>query len=144
MYHRKRSDLISTIHSSLSPLFLGQLKNLHKAVAAAFAKELPAGLTGASYDFAEVVANGTLKARTTFIEGAKGDVGHKRSYCSLRVSEVKVEDADWEYEHELGLVEEDLSSIADRLRADETKKMVNAIEVSYLSFSQVICIFTAR
>ncbi len=48
--------------------------------------------------------------------------------CSL--AEVHVEDTDWEYEHELKLVEEDLRLIADRLRADETKKLVNAIEVS--------------
>ena len=40
-----------------------------------------------------------------------------------------MEDADWEHEHELALLEEDLRLIADRLRADETKKMVNAIEV---------------
>lgn len=44
--------------------------------------------------------------------------------------EIKVEDTDWEYAHELGLVEDDLRLIADRLRADETKKMVNAVEVS--------------
>ena len=43
-----------------------------------------------------------------------------------------MEDADWEYEHELALLEEDLRLIADRLRADETKKMINAIEVGPL------------
>jgi hypothetical protein len=45
-------------------------------------------------------------------------------------AEVKVDDTDWEYEHELGLVDDDLMHIADKCRADETKKMVNAIEVS--------------
>ncbi len=40
-----------------------------------------------------------------------------------------MDEPDWEYEHELALLEEDLKLIADRLRADETKKMVNAIEV---------------
>jgi hypothetical protein len=40
-----------------------------------------------------------------------------------------VEDTDWEYEHELASLEDDLRLIADRCRADETKKMVNAIEV---------------
>lgn len=43
---------------------------------------------------------------------------------------MNVEEADWEYEHELALLEEDLKLIADRLRADETKKLVNATEVS--------------
>jgi hypothetical protein len=44
-------------------------------------------------------------------------------------SEVRVDETDWEYEHEMELLEEDLRLIADRLRADETKKMVNAVEV---------------
>lgn len=43
--------------------------------------------------------------------------------------EVKVDETDWEYEHEQTLVDEDLKLIADKLRADETKKMVNAVEV---------------
>mgnify|MGYP006876479169 CR=1 FL=1 len=46
-------------------------------------------------------------------------------------AEVTVEETDWEYEHELNAVDEDLKLIADRLRADETKKMVNATEVSW-------------
>lgn len=59
--------------------------------------------------------------------------------CGLNVScdamsndytEVRVEDTDWEYEHELALLDDDLKLIADKCRADETKKMVNAIEVS--------------
>lgn len=41
-----------------------------------------------------------------------------------------MEDTDWEYEHELALLDDDLKLIADKCRADETKKMVNAIEVS--------------
>lgn len=44
-------------------------------------------------------------------------------------SEVHIDETDWEYEHETKLVDEDLELIADRLRADETKKMVNAVEV---------------
>jgi hypothetical protein len=42
---------------------------------------------------------------------------------------VKVDETDWEYEQELALLDEGLRLIANRLRADETKKMVNAIEV---------------
>lgn len=45
-------------------------------------------------------------------------------------TEVMVEETDWEYENELALLDEDLKLIADKCRADETKKMVNAIEVS--------------
>ncbi|KAK4689287.1 protein SEY1, partial [Tremellales sp. Uapishka_1] len=113
VYQRKRVDLLATLHASLSPLFLGQLKNLHKVVAAEFAKDIVAGLKEPGYDFAEVVTQGERAAKKTFLEGAK---------------EVKVEDTDWEYEHESALVDEDLRLIADRCRADETKKMVNAIE----------------
>lgn len=41
-----------------------------------------------------------------------------------------MEDTDWEYENELAQLDEDLKLIADKCRADETKKMVNAVEVS--------------
>lgn len=42
-----------------------------------------------------------------------------------------MEETDWEFEHEQALVDEDLKLIADKLRADETKKMVNAVEVRH-------------
>ena len=44
-------------------------------------------------------------------------------------AEVKVTETDWTPDQEVIALEEDLRLIADRLRADETKKMVNAIEV---------------
>jgi len=50
-----------------------------------------------------------------------------------------VEETDWEYEHELALLEEDLKLIADQLRADETKKMVNATEVSLPFHAMIGC-----
>jgi hypothetical protein len=37
---------------------------------------------------------------------------------------------DWDHQHELALLDDDLKHIADQSRADETKKMVNAIERS--------------
>ena len=72
VYQRKRIDLISTLHASLLPLYLGQLKNLHKSVAARYAKDLAAGLKEPNYDFAKVVASATSKARQDFNVGAKG------------------------------------------------------------------------
>ncbi|EIW70479.1 protein SEY1 [Tremella mesenterica] len=113
VYQRKRLDLLAVLHTSLSPVFLGQVKNLHKMVAAKFTKDITAGLKDPGYDFAAVVSKGKAKAREEFLAGAK---------------EVKVENTDWEYEHEFELLDEDLRLIADRCRADETKKMVNAIE----------------
>ena len=72
VYQRKRQDLLAALHTSLSPIFLGQLKNLHKAVATQFTKDLAAGLKEPGYDFAAVVTAATKKARDAFIEGAKG------------------------------------------------------------------------
>ena len=43
--------------------------------------------------------------------------------------DVRVEDS-WEYEQELDLVDKDLEHIANQLRADETKKLVNTAERS--------------
>ena len=48
----------------------------------------------------------------------------------LTLAEMHVEETDWEHEHELALLDEDLAVIGDQRRSDETKKMVNAIEVS--------------
>lgn len=42
-----------------------------------------------------------------------------------------MEGTDWDYETELALLDEGLRQIADKCRADETKKMVNAIEVGW-------------
>ncbi|OCF39288.1 protein SEY1 [Kwoniella heveanensis CBS 569] len=113
VYQRKRLDLVSGLHASLSPLFLGQLKNLHKIETARFSKDIVKGTKEVGYDFGKVVKEGKEGARERFLEGAR---------------EVKIEGTDWEYEHELALLDEDLKLIADRCRADETKKMVNAIE----------------
>lgn len=44
-------------------------------------------------------------------------------------AEIKIDETDWEYGNELELLEEGLRLIADKCRADETKKMVNTIEV---------------
>ncbi|GFZ46730.1 Hydrolase acting on GTP to facilitate cellular and subcellular movement [Saitozyma sp. JCM 24511] len=113
VYQRKRADLVTALHVSLSPIFLGQLKNIHKSISADFAKELQAGLKEPGYDFAAVVKGATDKARNKFLSGAK---------------EIQVEGTDWDYETELALLDEGLRQIADKCRADETKKMVNAIE----------------
>ena len=43
--------------------------------------------------------------------------------------EALVEGTDWSYEEELGLLREEARVVADQCRKDETKKMVNVIEV---------------
>ncbi len=111
---RKRTDLLSVIDSALSPLFLGQLKNLAKAALLAFKKEMLEGMKGQSYNFAEIVASAKGRCEKRFMGGAK---------------EAKLEDTDWVWEDELELLREEIKLVADQCRADETKKMVNQIEV---------------
>lgn len=116
VYARKRADLVAALDATLSPLFLGQLKNLHKSCLVAFKKEMLEGLRGEEYSFADVVA----KARET-CEGVFTTVA----------KEALVEGADWSWEEELELLKEEVKIVADQCRKDETKKMLNQIEVCY-------------
>lgn len=45
--------------------------------------------------------------------------------------EALLSDTDWTYEDELELLKEEITQIADQLRADETKKMLILLEVCY-------------
>ncbi|KZT10800.1 root hair defective 3 GTP-binding protein [Laetiporus sulphureus 93-53] len=113
VYKRKRADLVSVLDSTLSPLFLGQLKNLHKASLVTFKKEMLEGMRGENYNFAEVVAAARERCEKRFLDGAQ---------------EALVEGTDWNYEEELELLRNEIRIVADQCRKDETKKMVNAIE----------------
>lgn len=114
VYKRKRADLVSVIDSTLSPLFLGQLKNLHKASLVMFKTEMHDGMRGEGYNFADVVAGARDRAQKHFLEGAQ---------------EALVEGTEWTYEDEFVLFKEEVRSLADQCRKDETKKMINLIEV---------------
>ncbi|KAI0779450.1 root hair defective 3 GTP-binding protein [Fomes fomentarius] len=113
VYKRKRADLVGVLDSTLSPLFFGQLKNLHKASLVQFKKEMQDGVRGEGYNFAEVVAAARSRLEKRFLDGAQ---------------EALVEGTDWTYEEELALLREEARIVADQLRKDETKKMVNVIE----------------
>lgn len=115
VYKRKRVDLVSVLDSTLQPLFLGQLKNLHKACLVTFKSEMMDGMRGEGYNFADVVAAARERCEKRFLEGAQ---------------EALVEGTDWTYDDEAGLLQEEVRSVADQCRRDETKKMVNIIEVS--------------
>lgn len=117
MYKRKRDDLLSVIDSTLSPLYLGQLKNLHKSCLNAFKKQMLESMKTDGYNFAEVVSSAKARCEKTFKEAAE---------------EARLEDTDWSWEDEFDLLMEDVKSVADQCRADETKKMVNSIEVRYV------------
>ncbi|KAG6874499.1 Dynamin-like GTPase that mediates homotypic ER fusion [Termitomyces sp. Mi166 len=114
VYGRKRTDLIASIDAALSPLFLGQLKNLHKTCLVTFKKEILDGLRGESYNFADVVSKAQERCVETFSTGAQ---------------EALVEGTDWVWEDELESLKEEVRGVADQCRKDETKKMINLIEV---------------
>ncbi|KAJ8584278.1 root hair defective 3 GTP-binding protein [Rhizopogon salebrosus TDB-379] len=116
VYNRKRADLLGVLDSTLSPLFLGQLKNLHKTCLSAFKKEILDGLRGDEYNFADVVDQARTKCETGFSDGAK---------------EALLEDTDWTWEDELESIREEIGNVADQCRKDETKKMVNLIERNF-------------
>lgn len=113
VYARKRTDLTVALESTLSPLFLGQLKNLHKLCLIQFKKALLEGLKGEEYDFGDVVLKARGKWEGRFEDGAR---------------ETFLEDTDWSWEDELGSLKEEIGSVADQCRKDETKKMINRIE----------------
>jgi protein SEY1 len=115
VYQRKRTDLLNIIDSVLSSLYLGQLKNLHKSVLVAFKKSMLDGMKMEGYNFADVCDKARETCEKRFVDGA---------------TEAKLEDTDWVWEDELELLREEIGSVADQCRADETKKMVNQTEVS--------------
>lgn len=122
VYSRKRLELLSKLNSTLSPLFLSHLKNLHKLVLKDFRKSIQDGLKADGYDFAQVVRETTEKAEQEFKKGAK---------------EVTLEETGWSSEETEGQLREDMVAIADLLRVEETKKMIAVIEVRHLAFPRV-------
>ncbi|KIK09981.1 hypothetical protein K443DRAFT_671298 [Laccaria amethystina LaAM-08-1] len=113
VYGRKRVDLVAVLDSTLSPLFLGQLKNLHKSCLVTFKKEMLDGLHGEDYDFANVFQTARERSERTFSEGGR---------------EALVEGTDWSWEEELELLRDEIRAVADQCRKDETTKMINLIE----------------
>ena len=81
VYQRKRADLLTNLYTSISPLYLGQLKNAHKAASAKFVADIATELKAPSYDFAEVVTRCTNNARNQFLAVAEGK--SRSSYFGL-------------------------------------------------------------
>ena len=107
VYKRKRADLAAVLDSALSPLFLGQLKNLYKSCLSAFKKELLE--IGEAYNFADASGKARTKIETRFADGAK---------------EALLEDTNWTWEHELGSLRGEIDNVIDQCRKNETKKAV--------------------
>ncbi|KAH8918445.1 root hair defective 3 GTP-binding protein [Atractiella rhizophila] len=113
VYHRKRADLLSKINASLSPLFLGQVKNSHKAIVLSFKTRILERLRGEGYDFGAVVREERERAESTFDEeGGK----------------VLLTETEWSLEESKSQLLDELETIAAECRVEETKKMVALID----------------
>ncbi len=99
----------------MSPRFLEQLKNLHEVALASFQTATVAGLEVEGYSFADVVWKARTDAEARFSDGAEAVVTEG--------------DASWQWEEELRLLRDEIQSVADQLRKDETKNMFSTIEV---------------
>lgn len=114
VYARQRAELVTKVHGALLPLFATQLKSLHKGVLRAFRVEVEDALRGDGYDFARVVRDARTRAEGTFEEEA---------------ARVVLEESGWSAEEERVALGEDMDSVAELLRKEETRKMVAVIEV---------------
>ncbi|KAF8497658.1 root hair defective 3 GTP-binding protein [Gautieria morchelliformis] len=122
VYKRKRGELLTQLNSVLSPLFLGQLKNLHKEVLTTFRQELKDELRGEGYHFGEVVTKARERVESRFRTGAEE---------ARKVKEDDESEEEWSWREEEELLKEEVSMVASQMRADETKKMVNQIERTF-------------
>ncbi|RKP22327.1 RHD3/Sey1, partial [Syncephalis pseudoplumigaleata] len=115
VYQRKREEMLAKCHATLHVLFLGQLKNLHKRATQQFGNILQERMTGATYDFLQVVTEARAVVLDAFNAGAK-------------VLAILLENTDWTIEDTREQLEEDLSEIAAQRRVDEINKMIGTFE----------------
>lgn len=119
----------------MEPLHTAQLKNLHNASIGAYGKAFVNGVKQAGFDFLKLVDEGRARERQKFIDGAKG-----RSLSVILDNadgeEVTIEGANWEYASELALLDEGMELTTEVFRGEETKKMINAIDVSSVKSTQ--------
>ncbi|GAA6060069.1 hypothetical protein JCM10212_003030 [Sporobolomyces blumeae] len=115
VYSRQRVELVSKLHSTLHPLFLSQLKNVHKRALRQYRVSIEHSLKQDGYDFAQVVQKARAKAEAEFDDEA-------------RKVELRETESGWSSTEQRALLEEDLESVAELLRKEETRKMVAIIE----------------
>lgn len=119
VYTRQRLDLLSKLHSSLLPLFVSHLKNLHKSLLRSFRLEIEAALQSEGYDFGRVVKEARERVEREFKE---------------KTESVVLEESEWSAEEQGTQLGEDMDAVAELLRKEETRKMVAVIEVRSPSF----------
>lgn len=72
VYQRKKAELLAKMNTALSPLFLNQLKNLHKRLVKEYRNGIAAALKGEDYDFGVIVRQALAKAEQEFVQEAQG------------------------------------------------------------------------
>ncbi len=77
-------------------------------------------MRGEEYNFADVVTKARDRCEGRFTAGAE---------------EAILDNTDWSWEEELQLLKEEVNTVGDQCRKDETKKMLNQIEVSQSIFT---------
>ena len=95
-------------------LFWDQVKNLHKLCLIQLGEEILEGLKNELFDLTDVVCTAKIHCETRFKEGA---------------TEVFMDGIGWNWQEKLELLKEEVGLVGDQCRKDETKKMVNLIEV---------------
>jgi hypothetical protein len=121
---------LASLYGALEPLHTAQLKNLHNASIGAYGKAFVNGVKQAGFDFLKLVDEGRAKERQRFVDGAKGTSSCLISAAILTDTEVTIEGTSWEYASELALLDEAMEMTTEVFRGEETKKMINAIDVS--------------
>lgn len=96
------------------------------------------------YDFAEVVNGVRQNVENNFVTNSQGIITsptflfhlqiiiHKRLLIMIMYiffKAILLPDTDWTYDEEYSQLKESIDEIATKLRAEETKKMIKALEV---------------
>jgi hypothetical protein len=119
----------------LEPLHTAQLKNLHNASIGAYGKAFVNGVKQAGFDFLKLVDEGRARERQRFVDGAKG-MYFLDEDSKADLVEVTIEGTTWDYTSELKLLDEAMETTTEVFRGEETKKMINAIDVSFFDQSE--------
>lgn len=112
--------MIGQLNSILSPLFLGQIKNLHKLVLVKFKEELKEGVRGENYNYGEVVSQARERLQNRFKQGVQE---------VTKIQEEGDSEEEWNWREEEELLRVEVEAVAAQMRSDETKKMLNLMEV---------------
>lgn len=114
VYDKKREELTETISTTLSPLYISQVKNLYKKAIDNYKKELHTRLKSDSYNFSNVVKESSTHHLNTFVEQAK---------------EITLAGTDWSYVETLEQLKVDIDTVSADCRSDELSKLINQLEV---------------